>query len=346
VKKFSFFLIILLLTRIGTSFADTTTSSQAQIQNFFLGNSVSNNGNLNQVLALLVGPQGKPGVAGVAGKDGFIGLNGKDGINGLDGAPGAVGPQGPAGVAGEQGPAGPGVAVVLVSSGDTSCPAGGTKFVTADGKSSYACNGLAGSGGSGPAGPAGASVVSTEIPIGGTLDKLGEKHCLLGGSKFEVNGTITYACNGAGGGGGGGGPSEGIQSVAACTGSLASDAIKIVPTGHFSSGDKDFILTAVTLQNVDIRCRNFNQTEIDLVMDSHNPLPSGTKNYDSGDSIVCQITNAPTLGLDPKTSLTIDLFGEGTTCNIYKAAAHNTPLPGSDKYFSRDLVSIGISFHQ
>ena len=341
-KKFSFFLIILLLTRIGTSFADTTTSSQAQIQNFFLGNSVSNNGNLNQVLALLVGPQGKPGVAGVAGKDGFIGLNGKDGVNGLDGAPGAVGPQGPAGVAGEQGPAGPGVAVVLVSSGDTSCPAGGTKFVTADGKSSYACNGLAGSGGSGPAGPAGASVVSTGIdPTGGAHP---DTHCPLGGSKFEVNGTITYACNGAGGGGGGG-PSEGIQAVAACTGPLDSDAIKIVPKGHFSSADKDFILTAVTLQIVDIKCRKFVQTEVDLVMDSHNPLPSGTNNYHPGDLIVCQINNSATAGLDPKTSLTIDLFDTGTTCNIYKAAAPNTALPGSDKYFSRDLVSIGISFH-
>jgi len=344
VKKFSFFLIILLLTRIGTSFADTTTSSQAQIQNFFLGSSVAKNGNLNQVLALLVGPQGKPGVAGVAGKDGFIGLNGKDGTNGLDGAPGAVGPQGPAGPAGTQGPAGPGVAVVELASGDTACPAGGTKFVTADGKSSLACNGLSGgSGGTGPAGPAGASVVSSVIDATGGAHP--DSHCPQGGSKFEVNGTITYACNGAGGSGGGG-PTEGIQTVAACTGPLNSDAIKILPIGHFSSSDKDFILTAVTLQNVDVKCRNFAQTEIDLVMDSHDPLPSGTNKYNPGDSVVCQITNTSTVGLDPKTSLTIDLFDAGTTtCNIYRANDSNTALPPSTKYFSRDLVSIGISFH-
>ena len=247
-KKFSFFLIILLLTRIGTSFADTTTSSQAQIQNFFLGNSVSNNGNLNQVLALLVGPQGKPGVAGVAGKDGFIGLNGKDGVNGLDGAPGAVGPQGPAGVAGEQGPAGPVVAVVLVSSGDTSCPAGGTKFVTADGKSSYACNGLAGSGGSGPAGPAGAngnSVRSTPIDANPSND-----NCLQGGSKFEVinpEGTVlstTYACNGGGG-------EAGVQLGAGkvTVGSCNADSVITVNLIDHYSGE-DFFIDAVKLKGL------------------------------------------------------------------------------------------------
>jgi len=104
-KKMTLFLAILILSRVGIAYgADTAPNG---LQNFFLGTSNSNAANINQVLALLVGPAGPPGAAGVAGRDGFVGLNG---VAGMPGAPGPVGQTGPAGaqgVAGVAGPAGP-----------------------------------------------------------------------------------------------------------------------------------------------------------------------------------------------------------------------------------------------
>lgn len=167
-KKLIAILVILTFAKMGVAYADT--NQPLTIRSFFLGSSPSADANLNQVLALLVGPEGKPGAAGVAGRDGFVGMNGQDGKDGLDGAPGPVGPQGiqglqgvqgergltgAAGADGARGPAGPagasGTAVlaIVVSPGTSECSGnGGTKFVTA-GATTYACNGVAGSGGSG-----------------------------------------------------------------------------------------------------------------------------------------------------------------------------------------------------
>ena len=109
-KKFALILLVLSLTRIGVAYADTTNGANSQ--DYFFGTKAAA-ANLNQVLALLVGPEGQPGPAGVAGRDGLNGIDGVNGIDGLDGAPGAVGergpagPAGPAGVAGATGPAGP-----------------------------------------------------------------------------------------------------------------------------------------------------------------------------------------------------------------------------------------------
>ncbi len=170
-KKLVAILVILTFAKMGVSYADT--NQPLTIRNFFLGTSPSADANLNQVLALLVGPQGKPGAAGVAGRDGFIGMNGQDGRDGIDGAPGLIGPQGiqgaqgaqgvrgltgAAGADGARGPAGATgangatVLAVVVSSGTAECSGnGGTKFVTAS-ATTYACNGVAGSGGSGGSG--------------------------------------------------------------------------------------------------------------------------------------------------------------------------------------------------
>ena len=73
-KKLTIVLLILSLTRIGVAYADTT--NPATTQDYFFGTKEAS-ANLNQVLALLVGPAGTPGPAGVAGKDGLIGLNEK-----------------------------------------------------------------------------------------------------------------------------------------------------------------------------------------------------------------------------------------------------------------------------
>ena len=136
-KKAAFLLIILSLMRIGVVYADAADNT-AQNQDYFFG--VKNaSSNLNQVLALLVGPAGIPGPAGVAGKDGLIGMNGEPG---LPGAPGAAGRDGV------------GVLATAFTGAQGTCTAGGTRFVDAAGAVTFACNG-AGGGGVGPAGPAG-----------------------------------------------------------------------------------------------------------------------------------------------------------------------------------------------
>ncbi|CAN2214669.1 Collagen triple helix repeat [Candidatus Nanopelagicaceae bacterium] len=137
-KKFAVILLVLSLTRVGVAYADSNNSSNSQ--NYFFGTK-SAAANLNQVLALLVGPKGDPGPAGVAGKDGLIGMNGKDGKDGkdgLDGAPGAVGLPGSAGA---------GVLAVAFTGLQGSCLAGGVKLTASDGTISYVCNGRNGSDG-------------------------------------------------------------------------------------------------------------------------------------------------------------------------------------------------------
>lgn len=137
-KKFAVVLLVLSLTRIGVAYADTNNTANSQ--NYFFGVK-SAAANLNQVLALLVGPKGDPGPAGVAGKDGLIGMNGKDGKDGkdgLNGAPGAVG---------QPGAAGAGVISVAFTGVEGTCTAGGVKFTDAAGAVTYACNGRNGSNG-------------------------------------------------------------------------------------------------------------------------------------------------------------------------------------------------------
>jgi len=100
-KKLIFFIAFLVFTRIGVSMGVSATP--VGIGNFFLGEPAITQSNLNQVLGLLVGPDGQPGAAGVSGANGLNGLNGLNGIpgiNGANGAPGAQGIQGIQGVAG------------------------------------------------------------------------------------------------------------------------------------------------------------------------------------------------------------------------------------------------------
>ena len=138
-KKIFMILVIISLTRVGVAYAaDTAAGTQ---QNYFFGKTSQSAANLNQVLALLVGPKGDPGPAGVAGRDGFIGMNGKDGKDGLPGAPGPVGP------AGGTGAAGAGIAIAQFTGTQGSCTNGGTKFIAGDGTTTYACNGTNGGGG-------------------------------------------------------------------------------------------------------------------------------------------------------------------------------------------------------
>jgi hypothetical protein len=160
-KKFAVILLVLSLTRIGVAYADSTNSSDSQ--NYFFGTKSAAE-NLNQVLALLVGPKGDPGPAGVAGKDGLIGMDGKDGKDGrdgLDGAPGAVGAAGPAGSS---------VLAVAFTGAQGTCTAGGVRFTDGAGTVTYTCNGLNGvagaTGATGATGPAGTGGSGTGGTIG------------------------------------------------------------------------------------------------------------------------------------------------------------------------------------
>lgn len=147
-KRLALFLLIMTMTGAGVSYAETNNP----IQNFFLGNQQLSGDGFNQVLSLLIGPEGQPGPAGVSGRDGAAGLNGSDG---------APGPQGPAGVSGApgaqgaQGAPGQGAVSVQLAVGSTNCPNGGTQITDGSGVITYVCNGARGP--SGPSGPAGST---------------------------------------------------------------------------------------------------------------------------------------------------------------------------------------------
>jgi len=178
-KRLALFLLIMTLTGAGVSYAETNNP----IQNFFLGNQQLSGDGFNQVLSLLVGPEGQPGPAGVAGRDGAAGLNGSDG---------APGPQGPQGVAGAPGPQGPqGVAgqspvTVQLAVGSTNCPNGGTQITDGSGVVTYVCNGARGPAGpSGPQGATGATGATGAAEAGGS-----------GGANINGSGQISLgACD-------------------------------------------------------------------------------------------------------------------------------------------------------
>ena len=106
-KRIAIFVLFLALTRVGVAMG--ASGAPVGIGNFFLGPPTITDSNLNQVLGLLVGPEGKPGAAGIAGANGIPGINGVNGVAGPQGLPGAQGVQGPAGPAGAPGaPGAPG----------------------------------------------------------------------------------------------------------------------------------------------------------------------------------------------------------------------------------------------
>ena len=105
-----------------------------------------------------IGPTGTQGPIGPTGTQGPIGPTGAQGPAGTTGAQGEPGPQGPAGATGAQGPAGP--------AGAQGPP-----------------------GMIGPSGLAGASVSIEPIVAG-------DPNCPNGGTKFTLNGVLSYACNG------------------------------------------------------------------------------------------------------------------------------------------------------
>ena len=269
-KKAIFFLLVLTLARVGTAFAGT--NNDATIQDFFLGSSSTGGSNLNQVLALLVGPQGAPGVAGVAGADGFVGMNGLDGADGLPGAPGPVGPQGPAGVAG---PAGASISVVPFSGAAGNCVAGGTKFIAEDGSTSFACNGV---GTTGATGPAGANGTSGTNGTNGTNGLDGTNGTNGTNGVDGTNGTNGVdGTNGTGSNGTGFG--AGTLPIGTC-----DDAVNLNFTHQFNG--REFLLTGLTIANLNGNC-NSQMLHIFLNIRTTGDL-NLTGHYVAGDVIDCE----------------------------------------------------------
>lgn len=105
-KRFITLLLVLSLFKIGSAYAATPAKTNDNSRIIF-GTTKAKTANVNQVLALLVGPQGRIGPVGLTGPRGFQGINGQDGLPGAPGPAGATGPAGPAGASGSAGPAGP-----------------------------------------------------------------------------------------------------------------------------------------------------------------------------------------------------------------------------------------------
>jgi len=192
-KKLAFLLIFLSVTRIGVAYAE---ESVANINgSFFFGTSSNSAGDVvNGVLALLIGPQGQPGLLGPAGQsaydvaraNGFTGteaqwlvsLTGSNGDSAYDIAVkegGFVGTKeqwlqtlvGTPGASGGAGVAGAGVTVVSEPSG-ANCSNGGYRITSATGIA-YVCNGSNGTGGGGSGGGSVGYGVG-EVSIGACTD--------------------------------------------------------------------------------------------------------------------------------------------------------------------------------
>jgi hypothetical protein len=187
-KKLAFLLIFLSLTRVGVSYA---ADSVANINgSFFFGTSSNSAGDVvNGVLALLIGPEGKPGLLGPEGKsayelakqNGFTGseaewlvsLVGESGKSAYDLARerGFTGTQDEwlrslIGTPGGAGAAGAGITVANEAAG-ANCANGGYRLTSATGVA-YVCNGANGTGGGGGGGSIGFG--AGEVSIGACTD--------------------------------------------------------------------------------------------------------------------------------------------------------------------------------
>jgi hypothetical protein len=105
-KRFITLLLVLSLFKIGSAYAATPANTNDNSRIIF-GTTKAKTANVNQVLALLVGPQGRIGPVGLTGPRGFQGINGQDGLPGAPGPAGATGATGATGASGPAGPAGP-----------------------------------------------------------------------------------------------------------------------------------------------------------------------------------------------------------------------------------------------
>ena len=224
-KKILFFLSVLLISTGLTQLASPKSANASQFDNLLFGYEIGTGTNLNQILALTIGIEGKAGPAGVAGKNGFVGMNGLAGAPGIAGAPGPIGLTGPPGASGEAGMPG--------ASGAAGMPG---------------ASGAAGSNGApgarGANGAPGAAVAVIQLAPGA------DSRCPQGGTKFiAANADISYACSGTTTGTGTISIGRGSASVTSC-----DDAIEVGMLSHFDTVNRRFLLDGIKVSNLSSDC--------------------------------------------------------------------------------------------
>lgn len=282
-KKFAVILLVLSLTRIGVAYADSTNSSDSQ--NYFFGTKSAAE-NLNQVLALLVGPKGEPGPAGVAGKDGLIGMDGKDGVDGKDGRDGLDGAPGAVGVAGSS------VLSVAFTGAQGNCTAGGVRFTDGAGNVTYTCNGAPGANGLNG--------------INGTNGTNGTNG-INGGS--GNGGSITYG--------------QGVIAVGACDtdGVVAMDVQRKFNGFDFVFSQFSFGDSAVTDGDVDAACSGLAMSVYITI--SNSVTKDYQRKYQPGDVIVCTKTYSTNPWPTSNPQFT---FSDSLTPNICKISSRDSAV--------------------
>lgn len=224
-KKILFFLSVLLISTGLTQLASPKSANASQFDNLLFGYEIGTGTNLNQILALTIGIEGKAGPAGVAGKNGFVGMNGLAGAPGIAGAPGPIGLTGPPGASGAAGTPG--------ASGAAGMPG---------------ASGAAGSNGApgarGANGAPGAAVAVIQLAPGA------DSRCPQGGTKFiAANADISYACSGTTTGTGTISIGRGSASVTSC-----DDAIEVGMLSHFDTVNRRFLLDGIKVSNLSSDC--------------------------------------------------------------------------------------------
>ena len=290
-KKLAILLIFLSVTRIGVAYAADSTVSNIRGSYFFGTSSREGADVVNSVLALLIGPEGKPGLLGPEGKSayevakaaGFAGteaewlvsLTGKNGDSAYD---------------------------IAVQTGFKGTKEEWLKTLI---------------GAPGGAGAAGAGVTVEDEPIGG--------NCTNGGKKLTSATGVAYVCNGengVGGGGGSGGGSIGYGagevSIGACT-----DTATVGVKAQFNGSD--FVMENLTVSGLRSGCagKTFNfYYAIDSNVATVLKNPAGV--YTHGSKIKCTLaypattaTKVPAVGVwgaSPNPQLTIT--SSNSTCRV------------------------------
>ena len=233
-KKILFFLSVLLISTGLTQLASPKSANASQFDNLLFGYEIGTGTNLNQILALTIGIEGKAGPAGVAGKNGFVGMNGLAGAPGIAGAPGPIGLTGPPGASGAAGPPG--------ASGEAGMPGASGAAGMPGASGAAGSNGAPGARGAN--GAPGAAVAVIQLAPGA------DSRCPQGGTKFiAANADISYACSGTTTGTGTISIGRGSASVTSC-----DDAIEVGMLSHFDTVNRRFLLDGIKVSNLSSDC--------------------------------------------------------------------------------------------
>jgi hypothetical protein len=296
-KKLAILLIFLSLTRIGVAYAAESTVSNVRGSYFFGASSREGADVVNSVLALLIGPEGKPGLLGPEGKSAFD----------LAAAAGFTGTQAEwlVSLTGRNGDSAYDIAIQTGFKGT---------------KEEWLRTLVGTPGGAGAAGAAGAAgVAGTGVTV---ADEAAGANCANGGKKLTSTTGVAYVCNGtngAGGSGSGGGSigyGAGEVSIGACT-DTATVGVKAQFTGS------DFVMENLTISRLQAGCagKTFNfYYAIDSNVATVLKNPAGV--YTHGNKIKCTLsypaptaaTKVPTFDINATPQLTIT--SSNSVCNV------------------------------